>query len=86
MIELNVCPSTLQEGYTTYSPAARKTLFDGRSVSHIFAESSPDTETNEAKEAIKSIGRISLSGVQPKFSIIIDNNKLRYIREGAILR
>ena len=29
MIKLNVCPSTLQEGFSTYSPTALKQLFDG---------------------------------------------------------
>ncbi len=82
MKELNICPSTLQEGYATYSPVARKTLFDGHAVSHIFSEPKPDTETKEANEAIKSIGRISLSGAQPKFSIVVDEDRLRYIREG----
>lgn len=82
MKELNICPSTLQEGFNTYSPLARKALFDGREVSHIFAEPSPDTETEEANEAVKSIGRISLSGAQPKFSVVVDDDKLRYVREG----
>ena len=34
METLNVCPSTLAEGFNTYSPTARKLLFDGREVSH----------------------------------------------------
>lgn len=82
MKELNICPSTLQEGYSTYSPTAQKVLFNGRAVSHIFSEPSPDTETEEANEAVKSVGRISLSGAQPKFSIVDDDDKLRYIRKG----
>lgn len=82
MKELTICPSTLQEGYDTYSPAARRALFNGHAVSHIFSEPSPDTETEEANEAVKSVGRISLSGAQPKFSIVVDDDKLRYIREG----
>ena len=82
MKKLNICPSTLQEGYSTYSPTAQKVLFNGRAVSHIFSEPSPDTETEEANEAVKSVGRISLSGVQPKFSIVVDDDKLRYIRKG----
>ena len=82
MKDLTVCPSILQEGYDTYSPIARKTLFDGHAVSHIFSEASPDTGTVEANEAVKSVGRISLSGAQPKFSIVVDDDKLRYIREG----
>lgn len=82
MKDLTVCPSILQEGYDTYSPIARRTLFDGHAVSHIFSEPSPDTGTVEANEAVKSVGRISLSGAQPKFSIVVDDDKLRYIREG----
>ena len=82
MKDLTVCPSILQEGYDTYSPIARRTLFDGHAVSHIFSEASPDTGTIEANEAVKSVGRISLSGAQPKFSIVVDDDKLRYIREG----
>ena len=82
MKDLTVCPSILQEGYDTYSPVARRTLFDGHAVSHIFSGASPDTGTVEANEAVKSVGRISLSGAQPKFSIVVDDDKLRYIREG----
>ena len=82
MRDLTVCPSTLQEGYDTYSPDARKALFDGHAISHIFSEPSPDSDTVEANEAVKSVGRISLSGAQPKFSILVDDDKLRYIREG----
>ena len=35
MEPLNVCPSTLAEGFDTYSPTARKLLFNGKEVSHI---------------------------------------------------
>lgn len=82
MTKLNVCPSTLQKGYNTYSPAARKALFDGREVSHIFAGPSPDADSPEALDAIRNVGRISLSGAQPKFSVVIDVfDTLRYTRE-----
>ena len=82
MKKLNVCPSTLQKGYDTYSPAARKALFDGREVSHIFAGPSPDADSPEALDAIRNVGRISLSGAQPKFSVVIDVfDTLRYTRE-----
>ena len=37
MKKINVCPSTLQKGYETYSPQATKLLFDGETVSHVFA-------------------------------------------------
>ena len=30
MVEIKYCPSTLAEGYNTYSPQAVKRLFDGK--------------------------------------------------------
>lgn len=80
--KLNVCPSTLQEGYGTYSPLARKRLFDGCLVSPFFSEPAPDTETDQANEAVKGIGRISLSGAQPKFSVVVEEGRFRYARNG----
>ena len=32
MESIKVCPSTLAEGFDTYSPAARKLLFDGKII------------------------------------------------------
>ncbi len=83
MISLNVCPSTLAEGYDTYSPAARKALFDGAAVSHYMDFPSPETDSREAKEAVKNAGRISLSGAQPKFSVVVGESlSLRYTGQG----
>lgn len=81
MKELSLCPSTLAPGFSTYSPLARKVLFDGHAVSHLFSEPSPETDTEETQNAIKTVGRISLSGAQPKFSAVVDaENRLRYAR------
>ena len=52
MEELNICPSTLVEGFQTYSPAAVKLLFDGNPVSHILPFRSPNNE--EAENEIPS--------------------------------
>ena len=81
MIQLQVCPSTLANGFDTYSPEARKRLFDGKTVSHYMEVPSPSTDSEEAKEAIQNASRISLSGVQPKFSVLVDNLCLRYTKE-----
>ncbi|OUP30516.1 HipA domain-containing protein [Bacteroides sp. An19] len=82
MIQLHVCPSTLAEGFDTYSPSARKILFDGLKVSHCLSFPSPASDAREAKEAVKNAGRISLSGAQPKFSMVIGENlSLRYTVE-----
>jgi serine/threonine-protein kinase HipA len=34
MIEVNVCPGTLKEGYHTYSPRCIREVFGGSVVSH----------------------------------------------------
>ena len=83
MKTLNICPSTLKDGFSTYSPVAVKALFDAVQVSHIFPGLSPEDEAGRSSEPVRNIGRISLSGAQPKFSVIIgEDNKLRYTREG----
>ena len=74
MIELNVCPSTLQEGFSTYSPTALKQLFDGQPVSHILDFDSPNNESADNEAYVKNVGRISLSGVQPKASLVVNQN------------
>lgn len=80
MRTLKVCPSTLADGFDTYSPTARKVLFDGKTVSHYLRVSSPSTNSKEAKEAMRNAKRISMSGAQPKYSVVIDKQEsyLRY--------
>ena len=81
-IELNVCPSLLTEGYNTYSPKALIQLFDGIKISHILDFGTPTLPGDDAAEAIKNAGRLSLSGAQSKFGLVIDNNSLRYSSKG----
>lgn len=72
MLTLNVCPSTLQEGFDTYSPIARKLLFDGKEVSHLLDFDSPNNDNADNEAYINNVGRISLSGVQPKASLVVN--------------
>ena len=72
MIEISICPSTLQEGFTTYSPVARKLLFDGKEVSHVLDFNSPNNDEADNEFYLKNVGRISLSGVQPKASLLVN--------------
>lgn len=83
METLKVCPSTLEEGYETYSKRALNLLFDGKNVSHIFNAPSLLNEGKETLIALQGVGRMSMSGVQPKFSAVVDNdtNKLRYTQD-----
>ena len=39
MKELNHCPSTLADGFSTYSPTACKKLFDRQDETYLFANS-----------------------------------------------
>ena len=73
MIEISICPSTLQEGFTTYSPVARKLLFDGKEVSHVLDFNSPNNDEADNEFYLKNVGRISLSGVQPKASLLVND-------------
>ena len=82
MEELNICPSTLAEGFRTYSPAALKQLFDGELVSHILPFDSPNNDSSDNAEYAKHVGRISLSGVQPKAGLIIKDHQLTRPMEG----
>ena len=75
MVEIKCCPSTLAEGYDTYSPQAVKRLFDGKRVSPFL-----DFNINELKQTdalVRAMQRISVSGVQEKFSGLIDQSKIR---------
>ena len=78
-MEITCCPSTLTEGFTSYSPEAKKKLFENKNVSHILNFYSPSSSNLEGRQALENSGRLSLSGAQSKFGLILDaNNKLRY--------
>lgn len=72
------CPSLLAQGYTSFSPAALKLLFDGANVAPWLELESPKLSPADNRE---SVGRISLSGVQPKMGMVVDDSQLRYSRE-----
>ena len=76
------CPGTLAEGYDTYSRNALKRVFSGKKVSHVLPYDSP--ATNEMTEELfeENQKRMSISGVQEKFSVLLEKNKLRLITEG----
>lgn len=81
-LDIKVCPSLLTEGFDTYSPAAQRQLFGGTKVSHILDFSSPSNAGTDAANAIKNTGRLSLSGAQSKFGLVLDDGRLRYSHDG----
>ena len=75
-VNIQVCPGTLAEGFTTYSLKCRKEMFNGKKVSHILPFSSPQKEDGQQKLFIENKTRISISGVQEKFSLKLAGNIL----------
>lgn len=78
----HICPSLLQEsqGEAGYSKKALKMLFDGQIISHLLPydrlddNSVIDAFTNNSK-------RISVSGVQVKYSLVVDKDTMRLTDE-----
>jgi len=65
-----------------YSKQILREMFDGKAVSPILPYMSLDADRETAELVVKGNGRISLSGVQPKYSMVVDNGKLRLTNEG----
>lgn len=80
MIEIHSCPSTLSDGFDTYSPAALKKLFGGMRVSPLLDFSIDSFRWNG--EILRAVNRISVSGAQEKFPAVIDNGKIRLATDG----
>lgn len=80
-ISIKVCPGTLSTGFDSYSRTALKRVFHGKKVHHVLPYDSPasNPETDELFEENQK--RISISGVQQKFSVLLDKNKLRLVNE-----
>ena len=75
MTEIVNCPSNLADGFSTYSPKARRALFDNRKISHLL-----DFNIDEfriAGEYAEAMHRISVSGVQEKFPAILKDSQIR---------
>lgn len=76
MKEIKNCPSTLAVGYNTYSPIALKRVFDKQKVSHILPYESIEKNENDAKLFMDNKKRVSISGVQSKYSMVLDEGEL----------
>lgn len=82
MPEIKYCPGTLAEGYGTYSRTCLNRVFRGKAVHHVLPYNSPgpNAETGELFDQNRT--RISVSGVQEKYSVLLEKNKLRLAGEG----
>lgn len=81
-MEINRCPGTLAAGFTTYSRTCIKRVFNGNKVNHILPYNSLQSNQNGDDSFEDNATRISISGVQEKFSLIQLKNKIRLTKEG----
>ena len=79
---IKYCPGTLAKGYDSYSITCLRRMFDGRKVHHILPYDSPSSNILNDELFLENRKRISISGVQEKFSLLLNKNKLRLINEG----
>ena len=80
-MELKNCPGLLLEGHKEYSPRFLRKMFNGRKVSHILPLNAPEVDDDDQIKFMQNQKRISISGVQEKYSIILDKNNLRLTKE-----
>jgi len=82
LLEIKYCPGTLAKGFNTYSRTCLNRVFKGKSVNHVLPYDSPasNPETDVLFEQNRK--HMSISGVQEKFSVLLEKNKLRLINEG----
>jgi serine/threonine-protein kinase HipA len=81
-MQINRCPGTLAAGFTTYSRTCCKRVFNGSKVNHILPYASLQSNHNSEDSFEENAMRISISGVQEKFSIIQLKNKIRLTKVG----
>ena len=79
--EIKYCPGTLSEGFDTYSRTALNRVFMGKKVNHVLPYDSPASNPNTDALFDENRKSISISGVQEKFSVLLDKNKLRLIHK-----
>jgi serine/threonine-protein kinase HipA len=81
-VEINKCPGTLAPGFETYSRTCIKHVFNGSKVNHVLPYTSLNSNENVDDSFEENASRISISGVQEKFSMIQLKNKIRLTKEG----
>lgn len=81
LLPITHCPGTLAHGFDTYSKTALNRVFQGKKVHHVLPYVSPasNAETDALFEENRK--QMSISGVQEKFSVLLEKNKLRLINE-----
>jgi len=80
--EIKYCPGTLAKGFNTYSRTCLNNVFNGKKVDHILSYDAPTGISASDELFQENLQRISISGVQEKFSFLLVKNKLRLTKVG----
>ncbi len=80
--EIKNCPGTLSTENDTYSKTCLNRMFNGRKVLHILPYESPASNETTDELFLENRKNISISGVQEKFSVLLEKNRLRLTTEG----
>ncbi len=80
--KIKYCPGTLAEGFDTFSKACLNRVFQGKMVNHILPYDSPASNPEADELFDDNRKQMSISGVQEKFSVLLEKNKLRLVNEG----
>ena len=80
--EIKCCPGTLAEGFDTYSRTCLNKMFQGKKVHHVLPYNSPATDLATDDLFLENRKHLSISGVQEKFSVVLEKNKLRLANAG----
>ena len=56
-------------------------MFDGQNVSPMLPYESLDADTETIAKSVQASGRISVSGAQPKYAMVVDNGQLRFAKK-----
>ncbi len=74
---INHCPGTLKQGFQSYSKTCLNRVFNGKKVHHVLNFNSPNSEDSNHSVFLENHQRISISGVQEKFSVVLEKNRVR---------
>jgi serine/threonine-protein kinase HipA len=81
-LDIHCCPGTLAEGFDSYSRTCLKRVFQGKKVHHILPYDAPFSENEDEQIFEDNRKMLSMSGVQEKFSVVLEKNKLRLTQPG----
>jgi serine/threonine-protein kinase HipA len=80
--QINFCPGTLAANHSNYSNLCLKQMFEGKKISHILSYEDLSKASLKSDLFLETQKRVSVSGVQEKFSFIVVDNELRLTKNG----